>query len=336
MRWLALAALPLLAHAADWQVREPQGLAERFRAPQGIRWGFFQNADGARIRYSHVPAGSPDARGVVVLMHGYSEFAEKYFELMRDLTARGYEVWQMDWRGYGGSDRFLADREKAHSLGVERDTRDLEQFVRTIVPRDPGRPRFLIAHSMGGHLAVRYLLRYPGRFRAAVLSSPFLSLSEEASGGLPEWVVRGVVWSANKTGFSESYAKGNGPWKDRVVDRLTHDPERARLQLEWTRSSPVLRIGGATNRWVAEYVRSFDAMARPGFLERLQTPVLLGSAQQDSLTRPEAHAAACARMRKCTLEKFPQAWHELFHESDEHRSRWMSAVFAFLDRHSAR
>jgi lysophospholipase len=319
--------------ANSWQVSPPSGLPERFQAPAAIRWGYFRNRDGARIRYSHV-AVSP-ARAVVVLVPGYSEFGEKYFELMRDLVSQGYEIWQMDWRGYGGSDRYLSEREKAHSLGVDRDVRDLEEFVRNVVGLKSGKPLILVAQSMGAHLGTRYLHDYPGRLTAAVLSSPFFSLAPEASQGVPPAAVRAMVWTMNALGFGESCAKGNGPWTDTPIGRLSHDPVRADIQRQWNRSSPVLRIGGVSNRWVLEYLPSFDEMNKPGYYSAIKVPVLLGSASEDTFTRPDVHERACSEMADCRLVRLQGAWHELFFESEPLRSRRLKAVFEFLNTYSS-
>lgn len=319
------------AAAADFSIRTPPGLAGRFLAPPGIEWGYFRNADGARIRWSHTPPAAGLTNGSVVLMHGYSEFAEKYFEVLRDLAARGYDVWQMDWRGYGGSDRYLPEREKAHSLGIGHDTRDLDQFVRTVVKAVPGKPLVLIAHSMGGQIAVRYLHDSPGRFQAAVLSSPFLSLAPGASRGVPEWLAGAIIWSTNAFGFSRSWAPGNGPWKDAPAEKMTHDPLRAELQRTWNRANPALRIGGVTNGWVKEYVGGLDTLQQPGYYAAIKVPILLGSAAEDVLTKPEAQAEACSLLPDCRLLRIEHAWHELFMESDDFRSPWLTAVDSFLD-----
>jgi lysophospholipase len=330
---LAAAGLchPATDSNADFSIQYPAGLAARFKAPIGIEWNYFQNADGARVRWSHVPAAVPDKKGTVVLMHGYSEFAEKYFEVMRDLTAHGYDVWQMDWRGYGGSDRYLREREKAHSLGTSHDTHDLDQFVRTVVKQVPGKPLILIAHSMGAQLAVRYLHDYPRTFQAVVLSSPFLSLATTANRGMPDWLVGSIIWSTNSFGFSESWAMGNGPWKDKPIEKMSHDPVRAELQRQWNRANPALRIGGVTNGWIKEYVSGLDVMKQPGYYGDIKLPVLLGSASEDVLTKPDVHAQACSQMPNCRLLRLDHAWHELFMESDNIRSPWLNSIYSFLD-----
>jgi lysophospholipase len=338
-RWLAL-CLALIVVAcgrkpADLErtsVVAPPDLEERFLAPAGITWGFFRNADGARLRYAHLPV-SGTASATAVLFTGHTEHAEKYFETMRDLNARGIEVWQMDWRGYGGSDRYLAEREMAHSRGVANDVRDVHQFATQIVK--PASERvFLIAHSMGGNITLRYLHDHPETFRFAVIGSPFLSMGTNSAQGLPDWVVRTVVWGSCFLGLCESWSKGSGPWADQDYSHeLSHDPKRSLVQRAWFRANPVLRIGGVSNAWAREYIKSHDVLASPRYLAEIRTPVLLGTATADPVTRSDVHVTACAGMANCTLARYEGALHELFMEKDEYRRPWMAAIQEFAARH---
>ena len=110
-------------------------ISPRFEEPDGFAWGSFVNDDGANIRYGHI-APKEDPRGVMVLLPGFKEPIEKYFEVIRDMTERGYAVWIMDWRGQGGSDHYLQDDpQKAHSEGFDAQVRDLDKFMRDIVKK---------------------------------------------------------------------------------------------------------------------------------------------------------------------------------------------------------
>ncbi|MBY0422383.1 MAG: alpha/beta hydrolase, partial [Parvularculaceae bacterium] len=95
--------------------------------PDGGEIFDFRGADGARLRAALFHA--PDARGGVVLMAGRSEFLEKYFEVVRELQARGLSVATMDWRGQGLSDRLLPEREKGHILDFGAFRADLRKFT---------------------------------------------------------------------------------------------------------------------------------------------------------------------------------------------------------------
>ena len=61
----------------------PPTLASRFLEPAGLRWGRFPTADGANLRWAQVAAADPKIN--CVLVGGFSEFIEKYFETISDL-----------------------------------------------------------------------------------------------------------------------------------------------------------------------------------------------------------------------------------------------------------
>src|SRR5882757_225660 len=78
-------------------------LPPRFREPPDFDWGHFATADGRSLRWGYLAA--PDPRAHCVLVGGFTEFVEKYFETISDLVASGLSVWCLDWHGQGGSQR---------------------------------------------------------------------------------------------------------------------------------------------------------------------------------------------------------------------------------------
>lgn len=60
--------------------------------PENRTEGFFESFDGRKLRYAVFRCEQPIARGTVVLLQGRNEFMEKYFETIRDLTAKGLWV----------------------------------------------------------------------------------------------------------------------------------------------------------------------------------------------------------------------------------------------------
>src|SRR5580704_18069486 len=81
--------------------------------PEDAVSGIFKARDGVSIRFARWPA-PPGRKGTVCVFHGRTEFVEKYFEVTRELRARGFAVATMDWRGQGGSQRLLSDPRKGH------------------------------------------------------------------------------------------------------------------------------------------------------------------------------------------------------------------------------
>src|ERR1035437_3464201 len=110
-------------------------IPKMFEEPAGFKWASFTGTTGAHIRYGSLqPAGQP--RGTIVIVSGFRELIEKYFEVIRDMTERGFSVWMMDWHGQGGSERFLKDNpQKMHSEGYNEQIATLHQFTQDIVKK---------------------------------------------------------------------------------------------------------------------------------------------------------------------------------------------------------
>src|SRR5512142_2619414 len=128
---------------------------------------FITTRDGTRLRTA-VFEPEKKSRRVCVLLSGQTEFIEKYLEVIGELNDRGFVVASFDWRGQGGSARALNDPLTAHVGSFAEYDDDLQSFMQQVVaPLSPATP-LLLAHSMGGHIALRALHDRPAHFRAAV------------------------------------------------------------------------------------------------------------------------------------------------------------------------
>ena len=307
-------------------------LPERFSRPATWEWGKLQSADGALLRMGSAKPITGVTKGTVIFVGGYTEFAEKYFETYRDLLARGYAVGTLDWRGQGGSQRYFPNPQMAHSLGFEHDTQDLATYLQ----KDTTQPVYLLAHSMGGNLALRLLHDHPRLVRAAVLSAPALRIGSRA--GMPAWQARTLSGLMIAAGFGEAYALGQHDWQDDATRNsetspVSHDLERDQTALRWFRERPELRLGGGTYRWAYEFYRSCATVMAPAYLQAIQTPILIGSAGQDTFVDPAAHTEACPQLPACRLVTYPNSRHELLMETDSIRTPWLTEIDRFLTAH---
>ncbi len=137
---------------------------------------FATTPDGAKLRMGHWPAPRDDGPGRVLLLQGRTEFIEKYVEVIDELGARGFEVWALDWRGQGQSDRLLQNRHKGHIDRFQDVPDDLHWFTNAVVPSTGKLRTVVLAHSMGGHIAMRAMLEGRLRPERAVLSAPMFDL----------------------------------------------------------------------------------------------------------------------------------------------------------------
>ncbi len=325
-----LLAVAAILYAAPLMAQDT-AIPERFTEPEGWEWGRFTNAQGAGIRFGRLTVDNP--RAIAVIVTGFREFGEKYFEVVRDLNARGFDVWQMDWRGQGGSDHYLPDTHKPWYQGYDRDAADLQQFATEIVERPAGAPMFVLAHSMGGHITIRHLHDYPGTFDFAALTAPMLRIN---TGSIPKWIARPLAWSGNVIA-GESYVVGGSAWaydpEFAVEDSdVSQDPVRFRVGEEYMRLKPELQLGSATYGWLRNAFKSIALINEPAYLSEIATPVLIASPRNDQIVLPAAHDDACAAMPGCELFPIADAKHEIWMERDEYRDPWLDRLDAFVDR----
>jgi lysophospholipase len=303
-------------------------LPARFLEPRGFVWGSFAAPDGAKLRWGHLPA--PNPRAECVMVGGFTECIEKYFETTADLAARGLSVWCLDWRGQGGSERPRRWPTRPRPRRYNRDANDLAHFAKTLP--SPRHPRLLIGHSMGGAIALVCLRQSPALFDAAILSAPMLGIR---TGGVPRPVARCIAGAARASGLGLCFIPGAGPWRpDHVpspeISRTSSDPERCRLQYGWFSARAQLRVDQPTYAWLDASLRLVRRISRPKFLREIRTPILLASAGIESFVDTAAHHRAAHALRDCTLIEFPDSKHEPFLELDPIRNRWLDAISRFV------
>jgi alpha-beta hydrolase superfamily lysophospholipase len=131
--------------------------------------GFFSARDGLRLYYRSDVPQAPVAH--VVLQHGYLEHLGRQVEITNALLKANYAVHRMDCRGHGQSAGKRAFIEK-----FDEYVSDLDLQLSRVQEKAAGKPIFLLGHSNGALIVIRYLLDKPGAVRGAILSSPYLRL----------------------------------------------------------------------------------------------------------------------------------------------------------------
>lgn len=299
----------------------PPGLAATYR-PADL-YAFLQPG-AMRLRYAWWNAtGSP--RGTAVILPGRVEFIEKYAtEVVGDLLARGFAVAAFDWRGQGLSDRPLPDHDKGHIDRFETYLSDLRLFLDTVVTPTAPKPILALGHSMGGHLLLRSLsLHGSSPFAAGVATAPMTGLRQEV-------LLRNVLrLTLPLPAIDRQYLYGAGPFDARKYpfegNVLTHDERRYRFTEQWFAADPRLSLGGPTIGWCRQALRSIAAGLAPGVLERIDLPLLLVSATEDTLVNPATHAAVAARLPHGKLVAVESARHEVMMEVDALRNQFWAA-----------
>jgi lysophospholipase len=289
--------------------------------------------DGWAIRRITCPPlpGTP-ARGRLLFLAGRGDLYEKYLESLEDWQARGWHVTALDWRGQAGSGRLGLDDMTGHIDDFAIWVGDLAAFWQAWARQGPG-PHVLVAHSMGGHVALRAVAERKFVPDALILSAPMLGFYAP---WLPVWLqhLYGRVMAGLGDSRRPAWKGGEKPGSlARLrIGLLTHDQRRADDELWWHNERPGLAMGAASWRWMERAVASRRALFAPGVLESVEVPVLLLSTSADRLVSHGAVVEAARRLPHAKLIALGQeARHELLRETDAVRGPLMAAIDGFLD-----
>ncbi|HSW12618.1 MAG TPA: lysophospholipase [Solimonas sp.] len=251
----------------------------------------------------------PRPTHALVIAHGVCEHSGRYRRLAEQLAGRGAAVYALDHRGHGrsGGRRALIDR-------FDHACSDLDQLVEKARSAQGRRPLFLLGHSLGGALALRYSLKHQNKLAGLALSAPAVTLD-----GVPAslmWVARTLSVLAPATPLYPIDAGG-----------ISRDAEEVEL---YARDSLNHR-GRIPARTVAELARFLDWM--PHALPTLKLPLLVLHGTADRLA-PDAggrrvHDRAGSRDR--SLRLYEGGYHELFNEAPPQRAQVTQDLADWLD-----
>lgn len=123
--------------------------------------------DGTTLLTRHwaVPTGEPWAS--IVLVHGLAEHCGRYEHVGSQLARLGVEAHAFDLRGFGGSGGARASVDRWSQLHD-----DLEERLVAVRSIAPSRPLALYGHSLGGLIALGYVMDARARPDLLVLSAP--------------------------------------------------------------------------------------------------------------------------------------------------------------------
>jgi alpha-beta hydrolase superfamily lysophospholipase len=250
-------------------------------------------ADGLRLVAEHHRPPRPRAR--IALVHGFAEHQGRYQVLVNELLAAGYACHTFDLRGHGESG---GPRGHVSSFALYRD--DLRLFLETVTTAGTGSPvpTVLLAHSLGGLIALDFLLHRPAPVEALILSSPFLAPAFR----LPRPVTAAVRWSSRLLPRLRIPA-GLDP------DQLSHDPAVVAAY----RDDPLV-FGSVTAGWLTAALETQQEVFRRAGEITLPSLFLIGDA--DAIADPRRTRCAFERLGSAdkTLRTYGGFRHEVLNE----------------------
>lgn len=306
--------------------RTPPALTSRFYPPQGWAWGYVQNGDAPVQRYG-VAAPPVAPRATILILTGYGETAEKWFETVSDLNRQGFTVWVLERQGQGGSERLTPWRDLGHVDSFDPDVAAVKALVKAVIRPLGGVPLIVLGHGEGGLIALR-AAQTGLPMSGLVLSSPAFGLT-----ALPrprsDFARFTPALRTLRLGWLRTPDQPR--WKHDGLDGkaagLTHDDARGKVQAAWMLANPDLRMGGRSLGWFAAFFDASEAAAQDA--RKTTPPVLMLSSGRDRVVTAKPQSQLCAAMKHCREVRYPEAGHDLHMESDVVRGPWIAAITDF-------
>lgn len=301
-------------------------IEERFLPPKNWRSGSFLNAETNHyIHYNY--AALSHSKGTVIVLPGLSEFGEKYIETARFFNEQQYDFYVIDWAYQGRSSRFEDNPHKRHSDGYESDINDLNYLINNIIQLDI--PLYMLAHSMGGHIGLRYLTTQKHNIKAASFSAPMVGIKNLRH--FPIYLSKILKL------FKSLYIPTGKNWYEKArksdgTDIFTSDPIRDQVHNKWCLSNPDLQIGYPTFKWVYESLKSIHFMKKKDKLKKINIPVFIASAEKEALVDNKAHQSAARLIPHSKHLFLEKAKHEIMMETDDIRDNFLQETLQLFNQ----
>jgi acylglycerol lipase len=135
--------------------------------------GTFKSVRDLNIYYqAWLPEG--DVKAVLFVVHGLGEHCGRYTNVVNHFVPLGYAVYGLDHIGHGKSD---GGREQVERF--EDFTEPLTTYYNMVKGWQPGKPIFILGHSLGGLITSYYLLDHQADFKGAIISAPAIKIGED-------------------------------------------------------------------------------------------------------------------------------------------------------------
>jgi alpha-beta hydrolase superfamily lysophospholipase len=257
-----------------------------------------------------------NARANVLIVHGFGEHSGRYGALTERLVKAGYSVTAYDHRGHGQSEGLPGHIEKFSEY-----EEDLDRVVGIVRSGATTRRLFIIGHSMGGLVALRYAAQLgsesPRGITGTVISAPLIAVAAP----VPQ----------HKLMIGRVAAKVAPRMRlDNEIDPsvLSRDPEVGRAYA----ADPLVNRK-VSARWFSEAVHAMAEVV--DWAPRIAAPLLLMHGTNDRLASCDASVQLFDRIgsRDKQLAVYPGYYHELFNEPE--KDELYDKVVDWLDQRSS-
>ena len=287
---------------------------------------YFLSSDGKKIHYEAYEKLL--SRGSIVILHGFTESAEKFREVTYYFRKAGYSVYALDLRGHGKS-----HHDSDNTLRVDISTFDiyadeLNTFIEKIVkPSAKDKDIHIYSHSLGSTVALLYMMQHPYIIKKAVLSSPMIC----GNMGMPVAIAGSVAKLLCKAGGKTIPAPGRCVFDENQTFDNSDATSRARFEYyhQKRKAEPLYQTSGPSFSWVKASLEARDKIMAKDNIRKLNTEMLIFKPEADKQLLGE-WTDKFAQMAKVKVKNVKNSRHEIFMSSDETLKWYVEEILEFF------
>ena len=256
--------------------------------------GNFKGVRNVSIYYqAWLPEGK--VKAVLLIVHGLGEHSGRYMNVVNHFVPLGYAAYGLDHIGHGKSE---GEREVLERF--EDITDNLTIYYNMIKVWQPGKPIFILGHSLGGLVTCKYLIDHQADFKGAIISASLVRVPANIS---PLTVTMGKIFSAiaPKVGVVPLDATG-----------ISRDPEVVKAYV----NDPLVFHGKTPARLAAEMLKAMRRVTAEA--DKIALPIIIFQGSADRLVDPGDAQLLYdkASSKDKTIKIYPGFYHEVFNEPE--------------------
>jgi lysophospholipase len=287
---------------------------------------YFLSSDGKKLHYEAYEKLL--SRGSIIILHGFTESAEKFREVAYYFRKAGYSVYSLDLRGHGKSHHDSDNPLRVDIESFDIYAADLKDFVEAVVkPASKGRPVNIYSHSLGSTVALLYMMNHPYEISKAVLSSPMIC----GNMGMPVAIAGNVAKLLCKAGGKNISAPGRCVFdKNQTVD---NSDAMSKVRFEYYHkkriAEPLYQTSGPSFSWVKASIEARDKILDKDNIDDIRNQMLIFKPETDRQLLGE-YTDKFAKMAGIKVKDVRNSRHEIFMSGDETLKWYVEEILDFF------
>ncbi len=288
--------------------------------------GFFTSFDGKVLHYEAYDKLL--SRGNIIILHGFTESAEKFREISYYFRKAGYSVFVPDLRGHGKSYRTSQRQEKVEIDSFDTYSKDLDAFIENVVKQTgANRETYIYSHSLGSTVALLYMFDHLYTVKKAVLSSPMIC----GNMGMPTCVAGTAAKLICLLGGDRVPAPGRCIFNAEMTAEESDATSKARFEYYHgkRKNEPLYRTSGPSFGWVKASLDARDRLLDKTAVDMLKARLLIFKPETDKQLLG-AYTDKFAELTDTEIKNVKNSRHEIFMSGNDTLEWYMNEVLEFL------